>query len=457
MPIPRIIHQTWKTDEVPDRLKKFQRTWMDFHGSWEYKLWTDEEIDQFVRTEYPWFADYWDSYPHHIQRVDAFRYFVMHKYGGVYADLDMQCLTSFEPLVKSMSGVVLGQEGQMHKDGMMRVGNAILISEPGHEFWNHVFEALGRMHGKSTEKISSVFATTGPTFLHEVYRAHPHGVSVMPSSAFYPIPWSMPPETTSLVSRKQYPKSWAAHHWEGVWRGAPRMKQVEHGGVTYKFAIPKKKSEGFGIVERTVSSGAMWRGRLLETLQGMLEPGDAVVVVGAYTGTIAIPLAKFVGSEGLVYCFEADARARNTLEENARLNGVSGTIQTDARVVCAQANARAYRVSKENPLKPHRVIWRVNQPNAIEAAPATALDALGFDEVALVHVDANGEEYGALQGAAQLLQTARPVLSVEIWADDKRTMFGTQIAQRQTFSLLEQLGYSYAKVDGDVYLCMPRS
>jgi hypothetical protein len=52
------------------------------------QLWTDEKSREFIATEYPWFIDTFDNYPHPIQRADAIRYFVLAHFGGVYLDLD---------------------------------------------------------------------------------------------------------------------------------------------------------------------------------------------------------------------------------------------------------------------------------------------------------------------------------------------------------------------------------
>lgn len=35
--IPHIIHQSWKTDEVPERFVVWQASWMDNHPTWEYR------------------------------------------------------------------------------------------------------------------------------------------------------------------------------------------------------------------------------------------------------------------------------------------------------------------------------------------------------------------------------------------------------------------------------------
>lgn len=59
------------------------------HKDFEYKLWTDESSLAFIKEHYPWFLPTYLGYQFNIQRADAIRYFVLHKYGGVYLDLDV--------------------------------------------------------------------------------------------------------------------------------------------------------------------------------------------------------------------------------------------------------------------------------------------------------------------------------------------------------------------------------
>lgn len=50
----------------------------------------------------------WDSFPRVIYRVDAVRAMYLHRYGGLYFDLDFWCLRPLEHTVSGLSGVVLG-------------------------------------------------------------------------------------------------------------------------------------------------------------------------------------------------------------------------------------------------------------------------------------------------------------------------------------------------------------
>jgi mannosyltransferase OCH1-like enzyme len=76
-------------------------TWKYYHPKWEYKLWTDVDNFKLVETHYPWFLPTYKSLPSNIQRADVVRYIYMHHFGGVYADLDIECLKPLEELIST--------------------------------------------------------------------------------------------------------------------------------------------------------------------------------------------------------------------------------------------------------------------------------------------------------------------------------------------------------------------
>jgi inositol phosphorylceramide mannosyltransferase catalytic subunit len=50
--VPKILHQTWKNKEVPEKWKAAQQSCIDRHPGYEYRLWTDEDAEK-VRTSCP--------------------------------------------------------------------------------------------------------------------------------------------------------------------------------------------------------------------------------------------------------------------------------------------------------------------------------------------------------------------------------------------------------------------
>ena len=51
--IPKIIHQTWKDEDVPENWKPSSLAWQKHHPDWEYHLWTDKELCAFLLQKFP--------------------------------------------------------------------------------------------------------------------------------------------------------------------------------------------------------------------------------------------------------------------------------------------------------------------------------------------------------------------------------------------------------------------
>ncbi len=96
--IPRRIIQTWKTREFPRRYRAFHRRLRKLHPDYEFVHFTDDEVDAFIRREYPEYAAAFDALPDVISRIDLFRLLAVHKLGGFYLDMDVLMRRSLEEL-----------------------------------------------------------------------------------------------------------------------------------------------------------------------------------------------------------------------------------------------------------------------------------------------------------------------------------------------------------------------
>jgi hypothetical protein len=189
MTIPRIIHQTWKTDDVPPEWQRCVASWRQLHPDWEYRLWTDAGSRAFVREQYSYFLPTYDAYPYNIQRADAIRYLALHAFGGLYADLDYECLRPFDPLLEGRSFVIgLEPDGHARGFGETRLlSNALLAAAPRHPFLETVLDHLrGAPPGAITHL--DVLRSTGPIMLNAVYRRYgPGDVTVLPAAMLHPL------------------------------------------------------------------------------------------------------------------------------------------------------------------------------------------------------------------------------------------------------------------------------
>lgn len=52
----------------------------------------------------------YDAFPKNILRIDSVRYMYMHYYGGVYADLDFECVGTMDKVFRGKK-VILGRMG----------------------------------------------------------------------------------------------------------------------------------------------------------------------------------------------------------------------------------------------------------------------------------------------------------------------------------------------------------
>lgn len=159
--IPRILHQTWKSETLPAKWADVSQGCRDMMPDYEYMLWTDASAREFIAEHYPWFLDTFDGYTYPIQRADAIRYFILHYYGGVYLDLDIGCLRRLDPLL--VYPVILP------KTIPVGVSNDLIFSEKGHPFMEQTIHQLIPFDHSWVLNYPTVMFSTGPMFLSAQY------------------------------------------------------------------------------------------------------------------------------------------------------------------------------------------------------------------------------------------------------------------------------------------------
>ncbi|EGF78422.1 hypothetical protein BATDEDRAFT_90632 [Batrachochytrium dendrobatidis JAM81] len=161
--IPHVLHQSWKNNTLPLKFSKWQKSWLDLHQDWEYKLWTDNDNMELCRDHFPWMFERFQEFLTNINRADTARYMYMHLYGGFYADLDVECLQSHAPIA-SIGGVVVPL---MSRDYTYEhnIPNPWLGSAPGHPFWIYLLEKI-----KNATLSSQVEVSTGPVVLYKALK-----------------------------------------------------------------------------------------------------------------------------------------------------------------------------------------------------------------------------------------------------------------------------------------------
>jgi hypothetical protein len=82
-----------KTNRVPVFMKNYADSWIDLNPEYEYRLHDDNDIINFLKTDFPGYIDGYKSLKYGASKADLWRYLVIYKYGGIYADMDCRCIT----------------------------------------------------------------------------------------------------------------------------------------------------------------------------------------------------------------------------------------------------------------------------------------------------------------------------------------------------------------------------
>ena len=173
--IPKIIHQMWLTDpsnprEVPRQYDKVRDTFRAHNPGYEIRFWTRDDID-----------DLWNMPPLArfkpllskmliIEQCDMSRYAIMFAYGGIYADLNVQCLKPLDPIMQT-ERLVLVKEPDVQStivgcnDPMLT--NAFMASSPGDSFWLQLMARIETYYVDvfQSKKKDYVMINTGPVIL----------------------------------------------------------------------------------------------------------------------------------------------------------------------------------------------------------------------------------------------------------------------------------------------------
>lgn len=90
--IPKIIWQTMKTNLVPVFIKSYAYSWIEMNPEYEYRFHDNNDILDFLKNDFPEFLKGYNNLKYGASKADLWRYLVIYKYGGVYADIDCMCI-----------------------------------------------------------------------------------------------------------------------------------------------------------------------------------------------------------------------------------------------------------------------------------------------------------------------------------------------------------------------------
>lgn len=224
----KIIHQIWFMDGIiPSKaasrkefesMKKYRDSWLTNNPTWTYICWDIDKSNELVKRHYTHHKEMYDKYPYQIQRCDAVRYFFLHRYGGLYADMDYYCNRPWDEVLQNYKNDIylvetpnkLGDEKNIH------ISNSLMYSRPKHVFWSKLFieleqnQSLPMYYGRHV----TIMFSTGPGILNRIYNMYRtrYRLDHYPHELFHPYGLK-----SDIITLNNKPNLYAIHIGKGSW------------------------------------------------------------------------------------------------------------------------------------------------------------------------------------------------------------------------------------------------
>lgn len=217
--IPKKIHQVWVGSKIPDKYKRLTQTWQYQHPDWEYKLWTDDDVESFGMSS----INSFNSVDNKGGKADIFRYEIVNRYGGIYADTDFDCIKPFDDF--------------LHLDFFCGTGyienpcvfNGLFGCAPKHPILQTLIDIINKKNFSGDRGYEEIMELTGAYFITNVLVEYMKGTSerivIFPKNYFYPFPPELrfttktdTPEERKLAHSFIKPRTYAIHLWYTSWQ-----------------------------------------------------------------------------------------------------------------------------------------------------------------------------------------------------------------------------------------------
>lgn len=142
--IPRIVHQTYYTKNLPQEIADITDKLKEQNPEWEFRLYDDHDIENYIQKHYPYLLNIYKSInpSYGAAKADFFRYLVMYNEGGIYLDIKSGSTKPFDSIIEKTDKHILSHWPRSLPKEMQ--GRHLGISNPMGEYqqW-HIISVKG--------------------------------------------------------------------------------------------------------------------------------------------------------------------------------------------------------------------------------------------------------------------------------------------------------------------------
>lgn len=206
--IPKKLHQIWIGSKLPEKYEPLIKTWQEKHSDWEYKLWTDDDLDKFPMIN----KSLYNSTKNYGEKADIARLEILFSEGGVLADIDFLCINSLDmfrvyDFFASLRPV---------RPDYLVVAMGLIGTVAGHPLLKKCLEELPHFRREN-----SVLQRTGPVFLTKIIYNNinnlPGNNIILPALFLLPLGNPGSKDEFSTCDHIDPDKSFTHHYWDANW------------------------------------------------------------------------------------------------------------------------------------------------------------------------------------------------------------------------------------------------
>lgn len=221
--IPRVIHQIWKTPDIPASHRYWSSSWQRLNSNFKYRIWNHSDIERLIEKDFPTWKSVFYGYKENKSHIDLARYLILKKHGGLYVDLDCECLRPQEDLLTGHK-LVVGTEPITHLNAARSehpqlpylACSGFLGSVPDHPFWDHLFEKFKQ----NSKQVNPLDPTGGLVLTEALLNSNMAGITILDPEILYPAD-KQACSSGKINDLEFFDKitknSYAIHHWKNPW------------------------------------------------------------------------------------------------------------------------------------------------------------------------------------------------------------------------------------------------
>uniref|UniRef100_A0A1I8HQ23 Glycosyl transferase n=1 Tax=Macrostomum lignano TaxID=282301 RepID=A0A1I8HQ23_9PLAT len=188
--VPKILHQVFASERVYANYLPFVNSCLSRNPDWQYYLWTDKTAEKLIVDRYPEFLAKYKQYTDNLEKADSIRYIVLHHMGGIYLDMDVECIRPFFPALEGIQAFLDQERPEQTNIGLAQrysAMNSAMGARPGHPFFRHVIDQL-----QAGTRVGEALRTTGPLALTSALESYRRvgaaaGVKLLDPKVFSPL------------------------------------------------------------------------------------------------------------------------------------------------------------------------------------------------------------------------------------------------------------------------------